>query len=63
MAQAIEDCQGDWWLWGGSICRKPYECLADAECYFVVQYRRGRRKQIMRELAALAEEQHAEAVG
>jgi hypothetical protein len=34
---AILQCQGMWWLWGGSICKQPEACVAAMECYFVVQ--------------------------
>lgn len=36
-AQVILQCQGMWWLWGGSICRKPEPCIAAMRCYFVQQ--------------------------
>lgn len=30
---AIRACQGDWWGWGGSMCRRPELCLR--ACYLV----------------------------
>lgn len=35
--RAILDCQGGWWLYGSSACKKPELCIADRKCYFVIQ--------------------------
>jgi hypothetical protein len=36
-ARAILDCQGEWWLWGGPICRQADRCVDQKACYFVAQ--------------------------
>jgi len=41
MIEAMLLCQGDWWLWGSSMCKKPEQCIAERGCYFVDSMQRA----------------------